>query len=179
MSGRIKLLDTNGTIINSNNSPVIEYNYDIPSEFDKECGTYGLELYKLPNLSCPNEFICLDNDVSDELKLYSSCIDATNCQMMSGMTTGFNSGNEIVLFIHQMIPHHQNAVNMAKALLHTNKLQCNDLTNDEYDNTDCIMERLLRGIISTQNYQIQKMRSYLKENNYPEYDDCEVYLQPK
>ena len=39
-----------------------------------------------------------------------------NCAMMSGMTTGVVEGtqSEAALFLHQMIPHHQNAVNMAK-----------------------------------------------------------------
>ena len=38
-----------------------------------------------------------------------------NCAMMNGMTTSVKgSESEVALFLHQMIPHHQNAVNMAK-----------------------------------------------------------------
>jgi hypothetical protein len=37
-----------------------------------------------------------------------------------------------------MIPHHQNAVNMAKVLLHQQTLNCSDVTNE--DDADCIME---------------------------------------
>jgi uncharacterized protein (DUF305 family) len=47
------------------------------------------------------------------------------------MTTDATS--EIGLFIHQMIPHHQNAVNMAKALLKTG-FSCEDLTNEDDPN---------------------------------------------
>jgi len=36
---------------------------------------------------------------------------------MAGMTNKATSKSEVALFVHQMIPHHQNAVNMAKALL--------------------------------------------------------------
>jgi uncharacterized protein (DUF305 family) len=37
------------------------------------------------------------------------------------MTTGVMASDETALFIHQMIPHHQNAVNMAKTLLKSAK----------------------------------------------------------
>ena len=38
-----------------------------------------------------------------------------NCAMMNGMTSSVKgSASEDALFLHQMIPHHQNAVNMAK-----------------------------------------------------------------
>ena len=41
-----------------------------------------------------------------------------------------------------MIPHHQNAVTVAKALLKTGKVKCDDPT-DESDN--CALEIILRG----------------------------------
>ena len=60
------------------------------------------------------------------------------------MTTGFNSRNPTVLFIHQMIPHHQNAVNMAKSLLRREHelLHCDDILNE--DDQKCIIQNLLR-----------------------------------
>ena len=51
------------------------------------------------------------------------------------MTTGVQSKEAAVLFIHQMIPHHQNAVNMAKSLIKTGEVQCDDITNE--DDHDC------------------------------------------
>jgi hypothetical protein len=74
-----------------------------------------------------------------------------------------------------MIPHHQNAVNMAKALLKGNELNCDDLANE--DNDDCIMEVILREIINTQNHQIQKMLGVLKNQQYPLTDNCNVEIE--
>ena len=96
-----------------------------------------------------------------------------NCAMMAGMSSSV-SGNsdEVSLFIHQMIPHHQNAVNMAKALLHTGTLDCDDLTDEE--NPDCAMEVILRSIVTGQNAQIQTMRGILESKNLPAENDCIV-----
>ena len=37
--------------------------------------------------------------------------------MLDGMTTGISTNDPTVLFIHQMIPHHQNAVNVSVVAL--------------------------------------------------------------
>merc|ERR1712032_1417912 len=86
---------------------------------------------------------------------------------MAGMTSSVSaSGNRAALFYHEMIPHHQNAVNMAKALLKTGKLVCDDLTDEESDQADdCTMEVLLRSIINVQNHEIQIMESLLKSGD--------------
>ena len=95
--------------------------------------------------------------------------------MMVGMTTSVkNVEDETALFIHQMIPHHQNAVNMAKALIKTNTIQCDDLTND--DNPDCAMEIILREIINNQNAQIKTMRWILESKSFPQENDCANYV---
>ena len=73
---------------------------------------------------------------------FSDCIDAMNCAMLAGMTTKVSSQSEIALFVHQMIPHHQNAVNMAKTLLVTGDVPCDDLTND--DDPFCALQVILR-----------------------------------
>ena len=44
------------------------------------------------------------------------------------------NSDPIVTFIHQMIPHHQNAVNMAKAVLKTNTLDASDEDDLEMEN---------------------------------------------
>ena len=90
------------------------------------------------------------------------------------MTTGVKAKSEGALFVHQMIPHHQNAVNMAKALLKTKKVHCEDLSNDE--DPDCILEGILYEIVNTQNLQIQAMYDYLDAKRYPEADNCNVYV---
>jgi hypothetical protein len=71
-----------------------------------------------------------------------------------------------------MIPHHQNAVNMAKTLLKLGNLQCDDPSDDE--STDCIMKNMMRDTINTQNHQIQMMRQILDALGLPPEDDCVV-----
>ena len=172
MSGRIKLLK-DGIPIQEDDAPELGYEYDIPGVHDGECGTYGLDSFQLPHDECPEKFVCDAQDTNDRLKQFASCIDSMNCHMMAGMTSSVSGGmDETALFIHQMIPHHQNAVNMAKALLKTETLQCDDLTEEE--NPDCAMEVILRSIITGQNAQIQTMRGILKSKNLPLDNDCIV-----
>lgn len=173
MTGRIKLLK-NGVPVNETDAPTIDYVYDTPGEFDKQCGTYGLDNYELPNLECPETFVCLDDITDPALVSYASCIDAMNCAMVAGMTTKYSANSPVALFIHQMIPHHQNAVNMAKVLLKQNILKCDDLTNEE--DPDCIMEAILRDITATQNFQIQGMTKVLELNNFAKTADCVVEI---
>lgn len=173
MTGRIKLLK-NDVAIAEEHSPQIPYAYDSPSDYDMECGTFGLEDFQLDHPECPEKFVCNVPGDNAELAKFSDCIDSMNCHMFAGMTTNVNAGSGIALFIHQMIPHHQNAVNMAKALLKTGLLDCDDLTEES---DDCALEIILREIINAQNHQIQNMRGIL-EATYPEYptDDCKVEI---
>jgi uncharacterized protein (DUF305 family) len=174
MAGRIKLLK-NGLPINNSDMPALGYVYDTPGPFDKKCGTYGLDAFQLPNPVCPDRFVCGVEGQDEELQSFAECIDAMDCAMMSGMTTGVMASDEAALFIHQMIPHHQNAVNMAKTLLKSEKLVCADLTDE--DNQDCILEGILREIINGQNHQIQLMNGYLKAKDYPKKDNCVVEVK--
>ena len=137
MSGRIKILK-DGVPVNSEDDPPLGYTYDEPGIFDQSCGTFGLDPFQLPNPVCPAQFVCGVDESNQALAHFSACIDAMNCRMLAGMTTGIKASSQMALFIHQMIPHHQNAVNMAKALLHENVLVCYDLTDEE--NHDCIVE---------------------------------------
>lgn len=172
MTGRIKLLK-GGVPVSEANEPSLEYQYDSPGQFDEKCGTFGLDAYQLPNIQCPDRFVCLGNDVTDSsLVQYATCIDAMNCAMLAGMTTGYAASSPVALFIHQMIPHHRNAVNMAKVLLHQNVLECSDLTNE--DDPVCHMEAILRDIVNTQNFQIQGMLKILEQKNIPVTEDCMV-----
>merc|ERR1712118_316117 len=80
-----------------------------------------------------------------------------NCAMTKGMTTNVNQDNAIALFNHQMIPHHQNAVNMCKALLFSGEADCSDLTDEE--DSKCVINVICQEIINVQNAQIQTMRA--------------------
>lgn len=114
MSGRIKLLK-DGQPIQEDDVPPLGYEYDNPKRYDEKCGTYDLNSFQLPNEECPEKFVCNVPEDNEDLVQFSSCIDSMNCAMMVGMTSSVKeSQSEIALFLHQMIPHHQNAVNMAK-----------------------------------------------------------------
>lgn len=168
MSGRIKLL-VNDMPIQAANLPhgPNKYNRPAPSDYDKSCGTYGLEEFRLPHPECPSKFVC------DKSSDFAGCIDTMNCFMMVGMTTYADGGNDgdVALFNHQMIPHHLNAVNMAKSLLKTGVLDCSSLTDDT---DDCAMENIMREIINNQNYQIQLMYQVLNYDGFPKTNDCVV-----
>lgn len=183
MSGRIKLMDESGLPLFAEDTPKLEYEYDEISPFDETCGTFNTSDFRLPDgdfaNQCPERFVCeiaderslQSDDTSSNLQAFSTCLDAMNCAMMVGMTT--HATSPIGLFIHQMIPHHQNAVNMAKALLKTGGLTpCEDLTNG--DDPVCVMEALMYEIIHGQNHQIQTMRSVLESLEEPAYADCVV-----
>jgi hypothetical protein len=176
MSGRIKLLQ-NDVPIQGPNFPNITYRHPEPSEYDKSCGTYGLSPFQLPHPECPESFVC------DKTSEFAGCIESINCYMMAGMTTRTANAEvlgDVELFLHQMIPHHINAVNMAKALLKTDTVDCPSLVPSTGAETsadasdDCSLDAILRDIIGNQNYQIQIMYGVLKDGGFPETNDCVV-----
>ena len=171
MTGRIKLLKDGEPVQPDANLPAIPYQYDEPGQYDKFCGTHGLGDFQLPHDQCPEKFVCGVPEGNPELSRFASCIDSMDCHMVQGMTTGVKANSATALFLHQMIPHHQNAVNMAKALLKTGTLDC---ANMEDETDDCTLEVILREIINNQNKQIQDMRGLLESNGWPETDDCKV-----
>jgi uncharacterized protein (DUF305 family) len=74
-----------------------------------------------------------------------------------------------------MIPHHENAINMAKGLLQSGELDaCSDLLSED---PECIMFDIAISIVNDQNLQIQQMRSLLENMGYPEIDDCKVTIE--
>jgi hypothetical protein len=172
MTGRIKLL-TDGIPVQTADFPEIPYEYDMPSDYDRECGTFGLEEFQLPHPECPDRFVC--GEASDsQMELYSGCTDTMNCRMIADMTTGVSAESEIALFLHQMIPHHENAVDMAKALLKSGDLdECSDYLSED---PKCLMFVVAISIVNDQNHQIQQMRSLLDNMGYPAVDDCTVSI---
>ena len=172
MTGRIKFVDSAGAELSPVDSPTIDYEYDMPSAYDQSCGTYGLGDFQLPRAECPEQCVCDKPD--GVVGHFAGCLDSMNCAMIAGMTTNVNQGSAVALFIHQMIPHHQNAVNMCKALFQTNELQCDDITDE--DDPHCTMTALCYEIINGQNFQIQTMRGVLDGLGYDGEDDCEVIV---
>lgn len=221
--GRIKLFK-DGVMLNPDNVPVLTRIPPPPSDYDVECGTYGLVVvnveeekeegqqsaavtttafatgsdgtwthsmtgdYRTPfNPQCPHAFVCETGKSK-----FAFCLEAINCHMFNGMTTNAKY-DERALFLHQMIPHHQNAVNMAKSLLYTDSQELEYLfcpsfredhasmeeegekvvEDDPLSHIPCIMVDLLRSMISSQNSQIQTMRQLLENGGYPEFDICD------
>ena len=174
MSGRIKFVDSQGDALNEADFPTIDYSYDVPSAYDESCGTFNLGDFQLPHPECPEKFVC--NKPEGVVGKFGECLDSMNCAMAVGMTTNVNQGSAIALFNHQMIPHHQNAVNMCKALFKTGEIECDDVTQARVD-VKCGMTSLCYSIINEQNRQIQRMRRYLRDSGYEEEDDCKVGIK--
>mmetsp|Transcript_30403 Transcript_30403/g.29301 ORF Transcript_30403/g.29301 Transcript_30403/m.29301 type:complete len:411 (-) Transcript_30403:147-1379(-) len=178
MSGRFKLIDSDGKALYAADTPDLGYDYQVPGAFDTECGTYGLDNFQLPHGECPSQFVCGKDTVSAPVKAFSTCIEAMDCHMMVGMTSnvmsnGSDKDSMMALFIHQMIPHHQNAVNMAKALLFKKQLKC----VEGVESDDCELDYILRDIVNVQNAQIQTMKNILTNQKYKQEDDCNVPIR--
>ena len=75
-----------------------------------------------------------------------------------------------------MIPHHQNAVNITKALLKSGGLECEDFSEET---SDCALTVIAMSIIAHQNHQIQGMQAVLDEEGYLPTNDCEVTVSSK
>lgn len=170
MSGRIKIIDEHGEPLYRDDFPFIDYEYEQPSAYDDQCGTYGLEKFALPHSECPNTFIC--NKPDGPVGKFAECIDSMNCAMAVGMTSNVHMNSGIALFIHQMVPHHQNAVNMCKALFKSGEVRCSDIENEE--DPHCQMKRICYDIINGQNHQIQMMREILDSFGFAQEDDCKL-----
>merc|ERR1712032_770118 len=127
------------------------------TDADTVCGTSDLTD---DFLTWKERFLC-GNLESD----FEKCVQSINYKMNSEMenyASAYSSGEDdpIAIFCEQMIPHHVNAVNMAKILL-----KHYDFDNDPYDEEhDDEWKILLFGIINNQNYQIHQFRNYLAEN---------------
>jgi len=172
MSGRIKFVDDDGDAITPGKNPALQYEYQVPSAYDKTCGTYGLEAFQLPNTQCPEQFVC-DAPADGAVSVFADCIESMDCAMVVGMTTKVNYDSAAGLFIHQMIPHHQNAVNMCKALLFSGETDCADSTSEE---PNCQLNVICYEIINAQNAQIQAMQGILEELGLDPSADCEVII---
>lgn len=126
--------------------------YITQSGFDASCGTAGINEYALTDEYCPQQiFICNETNTG-----FANCMTAIDCQMRYDMSTAEFDNNPAVTFMHQMIPHHQNAVNMAKILVNEMQGSANLYPGDNEE-----LVYLLYDIINSQSKQIQYMNSWL------------------
>jgi len=157
MSGRIKLLKDSEPI-NAKNIPLIAYIHPKPSNYT----TRPVVLMKCLLICFPTPNV--------PRTLFATYLLSLLDVLTLGMTTHANEvEGDIELFLHQMIPHHINAVNMAKALFKTKTVNCNrkrvaaGAASAHMDHSskdvpdDCILDGILRDIIGNQNYQINIM----------------------
>jgi len=153
-SGRIIIRNADGTQAkgkSGQNSPVL-YTPSTMVSFDTECGTWGLGPYEpgTGDLACDDvQFLC-----GDIKTLFEKCVQAMDCAMHHGMRTMDYKlhRDPVATFMHQMIPHHMNAVNMGRLILKTidaETLQASGL------------EDVVYSVINAQMYQIHFFRKYL------------------
>ena len=182
MSGRISICDLDGNgacTLRVAANPVELYSYTAPSEYDAECGTFGMEAYAGESGLCGDQRYLCTADGQTEDTVYG-CFDAIDCAMALDMRVTYGGGgDEFPTFLRQMIPHHQNAVNMAKIML--TQPSCNVNSDTESDEE---FEFLMRSVVNSQNAQIQYMRDYLdgsgeesvEEANCAEVRGAEAYM---
>jgi hypothetical protein len=171
MSARIEIVNDQNIPVSGDDIP-ISYEYEQPSEFDQTCGSYNAGPYANTAEACPGmTFIC----GAGESTQFDKCMAAINCAMHVEMRTP-KRGESAATFMHQMIAHHENAVNMAKVLLKENpqSLDCGTAYDGRRRMEGCESDgsgdggtpfrTLLWDIINTQNQQITFMRAWLKDN---------------
>merc|ERR1719157_297724 len=130
------------------------------SSHDEACGTYNTYAKETKSTRSNSHFLCGDGAGG----AYETCLEAIDCQMHHDMAVSVASGaSKFATFARQMIPHHQNAVSMAKALLKHHKAADYPAAGTE-DQDMAFAEGLARGIINVQNRQIQQLSSWLDAN---------------
>jgi len=113
---------------------------------DEACGTVGVDTFMetYADHTCDDKaFLCGDNMDSS----FNGCLRAIDCKMHHDMAV-HTDDDPVATFMRQMIPHHANAVSMAKVLKKHATL------------TDEVAELVL-SIINVQNHQIQTMQAIL------------------
>ena len=150
MSGKIVIENADGSAYSSSSTQLSLYAPTTNAAFDTTCGTTGISPFQVGGVKqCNMNFFGGEKNTD-----FEKCLHAIDCQMHWDMYTETTpDSDKIVTFMQQMIPHHQNAVNMAKLLL---KLA----TQAEIDAVDGL-EDILHNIINTQNYQIHQFKNYL------------------
>jgi len=114
------------------------------SDFDAHCGTVGVSPYDGHGTCADKHFLC----GSDLDSTFNHCLQAIDCKMHVEMAVQTDS-DPAATFMRQMIPHHANAVSMAKVLLKNG----GELSDE--------IKMLANSIINVQNAQIQEMQGYL------------------
>jgi len=131
------------------------------SSHDEACGTYNTYAADTKSTCSNSHFLCGLGAVG----AYETCLEAIDCQMHHAMAVSVPSTttSKFATFARQMIPHHQNAVSMAKALLKHHKLADYPPAGTEDQDMD-FAKGLAWNIINVQNRQIQQLSAWLEAN---------------
>lgn len=164
MSGRIKIVDASGTQLSSSDDPAL-YDFVLPTNFDIGCGTFGLGQYSDGKVCAPQDthkFFCSSENETAQSQSYGECLYAMDCAMHTEMRVDAHPDDPLTTFMHQMIPHHHNAVNMAKATL--KKVPLNSVNDPDGE-----LQDLFWSIVNEQNMQITFMEGWLVGENRKTY----------
>ena len=162
MSGRIKQLDSAGKMLSTDQDPPL-YSHDIATATseDGKCGTFGLSGYFEDdhNGKCMDNYLCKSGTYDAKKTQFNKCLYAMDCHMEVNMETTADNNHAIATFIHQMIPHHQNAIQMCKALMKTDEIAAS-AEKELWD--------MCWAIINSQAAQIDLMQGWLASKNINE-----------
>ena len=161
MSGRIIIKNADGSAVTKADGSSLANPQELPlyapaalSGVDSTCGTFGIEPFAGGgSQQCNKRFLCGNLDTT-----FEKCMQAIDCKMETEMLshTSVDHADKVAVFMQQMIPHHVNAVNMARILLAQVDSSTIDAAFEEGGLTD-----MLNDIINTQNFQIHQFRNYL------------------
>ena len=104
-----------------------QYRPHTADAFDTTCGTYEASPYQNGSAVCAGqEFLC-----GGSTGTFAECMHAIDCKMQVEMTVHGHDLHKdpVAIFMQQMIPHHTNAVNMARTML-----KLNDIRGDVFSN---------------------------------------------
>jgi len=144
------------------------------STHDEACGTYNTYAEGTKSSCTNSHFLCGDGASGE----YETCLQAVDCKMHHDMAVSVEAGaSKFATFARQMIPHHQNAVAMTKALLkHHTAADYAAPTGEDDDHAAA--ESLARNIINVQNAQIQMLQGWLDANGDLAKGSEKCYDQP-
>jgi uncharacterized protein (DUF305 family) len=145
--------------------------------FDQTCGTYAASSFDpdSAHATCSGKNFLCGAGAGDT---YAKCLQAVDCKMHHDMAVSVEAGaSKFATFARQMIPHHQNAVAMTKALLkHHTAADYAAPTGEDDDHAAA--ESLARNIINVQNAQIQMLQGWLDANGDLAKGSEKCYDQP-
>jgi uncharacterized protein (DUF305 family) len=135
------------------------------STFDEACGTHASSAFdpSASHSSCSGKSFLCGPGASGT---YETCLQAIDCQMHHDMAVSVpsTSTSKFATFARQMIPHHQNAVAMAKVLLKHSAASDYPTAGTE-DQDQAWAADLAHAIINNQNFQIQQMQGWVEANS--------------